>query len=165
MVDAPLEHTATVPVGSHLDTVCRDRIVYELFYVVPFRIIRWQRKRGVTNLVILGRQLVQAFLYDMIAVKILNQNNDVQTQRDNNRVYLRVVSKISLLSLTRKQYKEIGNNNSILACLCVDRKSIIFCTARVPCMLSEMLTKSCATDSQMTFLCSSVENSRSFWQR
>ena len=99
-------------------------------------------KRGVTNLIIFGRKLVQTLLYNMIAVKVLDQDNDVQTQRDNNRVYLRVVSEISLLSLTRKQYKEIGNDEPILACLCVERKSIIFCTARVPCMLSEILTRS-----------------------
>ena len=30
VVDAPLEDTATVPVGRHLDTVCRYRIVNKL---------------------------------------------------------------------------------------------------------------------------------------
>ena len=57
-------------------------------------------------MIILWRKLVQAFLNDMIAIEILNEDHDVQAQRNNDGVDLHIVSKISLLPLARKQYRE-----------------------------------------------------------
>lgn len=99
----------------------------------------------------------------MVAVEILDEHNNVKAERDDDRMDLGVVSEISLYP-SRKS-KVLNEAETTLACLRVDRKSIIFWTARVPCMLSEMLTRSWATDSQMTLRCSSVEYSSSFWQR
>ena len=65
-------------------------------------------------LVIFGRQFVQAFLNDVVAIAVLDENDDVQAQRDNNRVNLRVVSKISLLPPARKQYRENGKDYQYL---------------------------------------------------
>ena len=49
-----------------------------------------------TNLVILRRELVQALLNDMVAIQILDQNNDVQAERDDDRMNLRMRSVVSL---------------------------------------------------------------------
>lgn len=98
----------------------------------------------------------------MVAVEILDEDDDMQAQGHDDSVDLGVVFEVSLPRLV----SDISDRTEArLACLRVDRKSIIFCTARVPCMFSEMLTKSCATDSQMTLRCSSVAYSSSFWQR
>ena len=47
-------------------------------------------------LVILRRELVQALLNDMIAIQVLDQDHDVQAQRDDDRMNLRVRSVVSL---------------------------------------------------------------------
>lgn len=99
----------------------------------------------------------------MIAVQVLDENNNMKTKSNNDGVDLDVAVEVSLpqpCQLIKENPKRL-----LLTCLRVDKKSIIFWTARVPCMFREMLTKSCATDSQMRFLCSSVEYSKSFWQR
>ena len=51
----------------------------------------------VTHLVILRRQLVQTFLDDVVPIQILDEDHDVHTERDNDRMNLSVVSSISLL--------------------------------------------------------------------
>ena len=53
-----------------------------------------------THLVILRSQLVQAFLDDVISVEVLDEHDDVQTKRDDNRVDLSIVSEISLRAAT-----------------------------------------------------------------
>ena len=42
----------------------------------------------------------------MVPVQVLNKDNDVKAQCDDNRVNLSIISKISLLPLARKQYRE-----------------------------------------------------------
>jgi hypothetical protein len=59
-------------------------------------------------LVILRRQFVQALLDDMIPIQILDEHHNVQTERDNDRVNLAMVSMISLcptatLSVDRRE--------------------------------------------------------------
>ena len=115
---------------------------------------------GLAHLVVLGRELVQALLNHVVAVQILDEHDDVQAQGQDDRVDLQNPQGVSLSSAPCTY-----RGTLTLACLRVDKKSIIFWTARVPCMFREMLTRSCATDSQMTFRCSSVENSRSFWHK
>ena len=111
----------------------------------------------------------------MVPVEVLDQHHDMQAQSEDDGVDLSIVFEVSLLSRKRKRKRtrrqreqrerRASGGDEVLACRRVERKSIIFCTARVPCMFSEMFTRSCATDSQITFRCSSVEYSSSFWQR
>lgn len=65
VVDASLQDTTSVSVGSDFDTVGRDGIVDEL--------------------VVLGDQPVQALLNDVIAVQVLDQADDVQAQGQDDR--------------------------------------------------------------------------------
>ena len=59
----------------------------------------WSFKQDVTtNLIVLGRELVQTFLYYMVAVEVLNEDDDVQTECDDDRMDLAIVSVISLCS-------------------------------------------------------------------
>jgi hypothetical protein len=97
----------------------------------------------------------------MVSVQVLDKHDNMKAECDNDRMDLSIVSKISLLSLPVSVIDEMKLGTR-LACLRVDRKSIIFWTARVPCILREMLTRSWATDSQITLRCSSVEYSKSF---
>src|ERR1700723_716198 len=90
-----------------------------------------------THLIVFRRKLVQALLDNMIPFQVLDQHHDMVTKRDDNRVYLSIVSMISLRS-RRVSEGERTSGATLLACLRVDKRSIIFCTARVPCMFSEM---------------------------
>lgn len=108
----------------------------------------------------------------MIAVQIFDQRDDVHAEGDDDRVNLSVISLISLaarektnqrlLNALQDTESDEGVRENQLTWRELDRKSIIFCTARVPCMLREIWTKSCATDWHILLRCSSVENSRSF---
>jgi hypothetical protein len=49
-----------------------------------------------TCLVVLGCQLVQAFLDDMVSVEVLDENHHMEAERDDDRVDLRIVTSISL---------------------------------------------------------------------
>ena len=75
----------------------------------------------------------------MVPVEVLDEHDDVQAQSQNDGMDLDI-AKVSLRS-TCKQYEQRLTGGT-LACLRVERKSIIFCTARVPCMLSEIVTRS-----------------------
>ena len=68
VVDATLEDTASVTVSSDFNTVRGDGVV--------------------DKLVILRGKLVQAFLNDMIAVEVLEENHDVQAKGKDDRVDL-----------------------------------------------------------------------------
>jgi len=145
VVDTSLKDAASVSVGGDLDAVSRDGVVDEL--------------------VILGNETVEALLDNVVSVEILDERHDVGGESHDDGVDLamkkggrREVSE----EVLRRTWSQRGGK---LTCRGVERKSIIFWTARVPCMLSEMETRSSATDSQMAFRCSSDENSRSFWQR
>ena len=50
-----------------------------------------------TYLVVVGCQLVQALLDDVVAVQVLDQCHNVQTERNDNSMNLSIVSEISLL--------------------------------------------------------------------
>jgi hypothetical protein len=50
----------------------------------------------VTDLVIFRRQFIQTLLNDVITVQVLNEHNNVQTERNNDRMNLAMVSMISL---------------------------------------------------------------------
>lgn len=47
-------------------------------------------------LVILGYELVQTFLDDVVAVEVFNQDNDMEAQSHDNRVDLIIVFEVSL---------------------------------------------------------------------
>ena len=68
MVYAALEYTAAMAVGSNLDAVSRDGVVDEL--------------------IVLRCELVQALLDDVVTVEVLNEDDDVQAERDNDGVDL-----------------------------------------------------------------------------
>ena len=74
-------------------------------------------------MVILRRKLVQALLDDVVPVKVLDEHDDVQAQSQNDGVNLDI-AKVSLRS-TCKQYEQRLTGGT-LACLRVERKSIIF---------------------------------------
>lgn len=50
----------------------------------------------------------------MVTIQVLDKNHYVQTQCDDNRVDLSIISKISLLPPARKQYEE-KDTGSLLA--------------------------------------------------
>jgi hypothetical protein len=50
----------------------------------------------VTDLVVFWRQFIQALLDDVIAVQVLNEHNNVEAERDDDRMNLAMVSMISL---------------------------------------------------------------------
>jgi hypothetical protein len=50
----------------------------------------------VTDLVVFGRQFIQTLLDDVIAVQVLNEHNNVEAERDDDRMNLAMVSMISL---------------------------------------------------------------------
>lgn len=77
----------------------------------------------------------------MIAVQVLDKHYNVEAERNNDGMNLSIVSEISLNPIPRKCGR-LNYNETTLACLRVDKKSIIFWTARVPCMFKEMLTRS-----------------------
>jgi len=100
----------------------------------------------------------------MVAVQVFDKHYNMKAECKDDRMDLNIVSMISLNPPACK----CGRLNKIeieLACLWVEMKSIIVWTVRVPCMSREMLTRSWATDSQMTLRCSSVEYSNNFWHR
>ena len=49
-----------------------------------------------TDLVVFRRQFIQALLDDVIAVQVLNEHNNVEAERDDDRMNLAMVSMISL---------------------------------------------------------------------
>jgi hypothetical protein len=110
-----------------------------------------------------GASLFKHFWITWFAVQILDKHYNMKAERNDDRMDLSIVSKISLNPLPGKCGR-LNKSETRLACLRVERKSIIFWTARVPCILREILTRSWATDSQMTLRCSSVEYSNNLWQ-
>lgn len=53
-----------------------------------------------TDLVVFRRQFIQALLDDVIAVQVLNEHNNVEAERDDDRMNLAMVSMISLRPTT-----------------------------------------------------------------
>ena len=49
-----------------------------------------------TDLVVFRRQFIQALLDDVITVQVLNEHNNVEAERDDDRMNLAMVSMISL---------------------------------------------------------------------
>lgn len=49
-----------------------------------------------TDLVVFRRQFIQTLLDDVITVQVLNEYNNVEAERDNDRMNLAMVSMISL---------------------------------------------------------------------
>jgi hypothetical protein len=123
VVDTPLQNTTAVAMGGNLNTVRSDSIVNEL---VERRLIQ---SKGIFEnmayLVIFWGQLVEALLDNVIAVQVLDEHNNVKAECDNDGMYLSIVSEISLLSCPVSVIYEI-NEEIRLACLRVERKSIIF---------------------------------------
>jgi hypothetical protein len=56
------------------------------------------KRRADTNLVILGGELVQTLLNDVVSVQVLDEDYNVKAERNNYRVNLNIVSSISLSS-------------------------------------------------------------------
>ena len=48
------------------------------------------------HLVVLGNELVEALLDDVIAVEVLDKHYDMEAQGEYNRVYLSIVFEVSL---------------------------------------------------------------------
>ncbi|SRR6266702_887565 len=104
MIDTALKNTAAVTMGRNLNAVGSYCIVYEL----EPTLVHDPTSERVTNLIILWRQFVQALLNDMIPIQVLDEHHNVQTERDNDRVNLAMVSMISLcptatLSVDRRE--------------------------------------------------------------
>ena len=76
----------------------------------------------------------------MVPVEVFDEHDDVQAEGEDNGVDLNVAAKVSLPNTAVSGMRR--TTGATLACLRVDRKSIIFCTARVPCIFREMLTSS-----------------------
>lgn len=76
MVDAALENAATMTMRSNLHAICRHCVINEL--------------------IILRRELVQALLNDVIAIQILNQNDNGEAECNNNGMDLGVAFGVSL---------------------------------------------------------------------
>lgn len=92
-------------VSCNLYTIGSNCIVNELEKEKKINsILRFQRNKF--YLVIFRSQLVQTLLDHVVAIEVLNEHDDVQAQGNDNRVYLSIVSKISLLPSMRKQYGE-----------------------------------------------------------
>ena len=91
MVNAPLENTAAMTMGSDLNAVGRNRIVNELYS-------HKSTHPGIerTYLIVFGSQLVQTFLNDMISVQVLDKHNNMEAECNNDRMDLSIVSNISL---------------------------------------------------------------------
>jgi hypothetical protein len=96
MINAPLEHAAPMTVRRNLDAVSCDRIIDKLHKILNER--SHETTSIHTYLIILRSQLIETLLNNMIPVQILDQNHNMQTERDDNRVDLSIVSKISLLA-------------------------------------------------------------------
>jgi hypothetical protein len=138
MIDAALQHATSVAVGSDLYAVGSHCVVYELPHQSQFTNTTVQH-RHTPHLVIFRCELVETFLNNVIPVEILDEHYNMKAECKNNRMNLSVVSMISLRSTVSLEDK---NPLKRLAWRLVDKKSIIFCTARVPCMFNEMLTRS-----------------------
>ena len=61
----------------------------------------------------------------MIAVQVLDEHYNMKAECDNNGMNLGIVSNISLNPIPRKCAR-LNDNETTLACLRVDKKSIIF---------------------------------------
>jgi hypothetical protein len=85
MVDATLEHTTTVTMSCHFDTVGGDCIVNELHATVSDRNIGYNLS---VYLVVLGCQFVEALLNHMVTVQVLNEDNHVKAESNDDRVDL-----------------------------------------------------------------------------
>lgn len=68
VVDAALEDAASVTVGRDFDAVCRDGVVNEL--------------------VVFGREVVEALLDHVVAVQVLDERHDVEVEREDQALHL-----------------------------------------------------------------------------
>ena len=83
-------------VGCNFDAISSDSIIDKLQRAnVDTRNIE---TRQPTYLVILGGKLVETFLNDMVAIEVLDEHNNMEAERNNNRMDLNIVSLISLHS-------------------------------------------------------------------
>ena len=117
MVDATLQHAATVAVGGDFDAVGRDGIVDELS--IPARrelLIRYHisLRSGQAYLVVLGRKLVQTLLDHVVAVQILDEHDDVQAQSKDDGMDLHVAAEVSLKDPHRKWHKRVDWSDTCL---------------------------------------------------
>lgn len=58
-------------------------------------------QKTMTNLVVLGSQLVQAFLNDVATIKILDEHHHVNAQRHDDGMNLCIVTMVSLLFICK----------------------------------------------------------------
>lgn len=86
VIDAPLQDTASVSVGSDLDAVCGDGVVDEL--------------------VVLRNEPVETLLDDVVPVEILDQANDVQAEGEDDG------SNLVGLSRVREEIDHLLNSSS-----------------------------------------------------
>jgi hypothetical protein len=94
MVNAALQDAATMAVRRNFNTVGSHGIVYKLRGKLTRHIISTSMR---SYLVVIRRQLVQTFLDNVVTVQVLDQRDNVQTERDDYSMNLSIVSKISLL--------------------------------------------------------------------
>ena len=81
-------------VRRDFDAIGSNSVVDKLRFVQHPRFV--SSDTTCTYLIILRRQLVEALLNDMVAVEVLDQNDDVKAKSDNDRMNLSIVSNISL---------------------------------------------------------------------
>ncbi len=60
-----------------------------------------------TDLVVFRRQFIQALLDDVIAVQVLNEHNNMEAERDDDRMNLAMVSMISLHPFSGQEKKQL----------------------------------------------------------
>jgi hypothetical protein len=80
MINTTLQNAAAMAVGCNLDTIRSNSIVDELQTISE----KVTRARSTTNLVVLGCQLVQTLLDDVVAVQILDQGYNMEAECQNN---------------------------------------------------------------------------------
>jgi hypothetical protein len=76
----------------------------------------------------------------MVAIQVFDKHYNMKAEHKDDRMDLNIVSMICL-NLPACKCGRLNKIEIDLACLWVERKSIIFWTAQVACMLREMLTR------------------------
>ena len=77
VVNASLENTTSMPVSGNFYTISRDCIIDKLNIISSWpQMILFYKYR---YLIILWGKFVEAFLYNVIAIEILDQNDHMQT--------------------------------------------------------------------------------------
>lgn len=137
-INASLQDTTAVSMCGYFNAVFADSVIHKL---------------------LVGKgESMQTLLNDMVAIDVLDQSHHVWRQSLNG--LLNLLQKVRLHA-----FFTVSVYTKKLACSGSVKNSIIFCTARVPCIFKEMVIIALATCSTICVLWLSVQYSISFWQR